>query len=79
MMPEVSSTVITGVRRPVKATMRDWTCLVLAARTLDALAGRSIWISRYDLDCDGRMARSASDATGPVQSVSAVLAGLRQT
>jgi hypothetical protein len=39
--------------------------------------GRSIWISRYGLNRDGRMARSASDATGPVESVSVVLAGLR--
>ena len=40
--------------------------------------GRSIWISRYGLNCDGRMARSASDATGPVESVSEVLDSLRQ-
>src|ERR1700722_8536954 len=72
------STAFAWLRRPVKARSGDWTCLVLAPRTLDAWLGRSIWISRYGLGCDGRMARSASDATGPVQSVSAVLAGLRQ-
>jgi hypothetical protein len=71
------STVYASLRRPVKTRSGDWACLILAARTPDALAGRSIWIARYGLNCDGRMVRSASDATGPVESVSAVLAGLR--
>jgi hypothetical protein len=71
------STAFAWLRRPVEARSGDWTCLVLAPPWTPWLA-RSIWISRYGLDCGGRMARSASDATGPVQSVSAVLAGLRQ-
>ena len=32
---------------------------------------------RYGLNREDRMARSASDATGPAETVSAVLAGLR--
>ena len=38
---------------------------------------RSIRFSSYGLNCDGRMTQSASDATGPAEAASAMLAGLR--
>jgi hypothetical protein len=71
------STAFAWLRRPMKPGCGDRTCNVLAARTPDIVAWPFNLDFRYGLNCEGRMARSASDATDPVETVSAVLAGLR--